>query len=134
VNDDRVSDLLVHALQDNEYFTVRARAAETLGVLKSRRAVGALTRAATYDLDNDVRAQSATAVYRILGKDALPLLELVLRDEDEFTRDHIATLLGEIDDPHSIRLLRALLKDPDGLVVSTAKESLKQLAVDEVPR
>jgi hypothetical protein len=134
VNDDRVTDLLLRALNENEYFPVRARAAEALGLLQSKRALQTLVRAATYDLDNDVRNQAATAVYRIIGKDAFPLLELVLLDEEEFTREHVALLLGEIDDPRSVRLLRGLLKDPEAIVVAAASESLKRLGADEVTR
>jgi hypothetical protein len=133
-NDSRVTAILLRALREGEYFPIRARAAEALGLLKSTRALDALMRAATDDVDDDVRRQAATAVVRMLGKEALPLLELVMLDEEEFTREHGTVLLGEIDDPRSVRLLQTALDDPELIVVESAKKSLKLLGAEDLVR
>jgi hypothetical protein len=126
VRDQRSVSLLLSAAHDPEWY-VRQRAIDTLGFLQARSAFAAVRSAVTDDEQGEVRRAAIAALVRIGGKQALPSVVLALGDDDSFTRDDAARLLGELGDARAIPALEAARDDPDSLVRSSVNAALATL-------
>jgi HEAT repeat protein len=122
-----VVDPLIAFLEQPGRHPARAWAANVLGEVRAPRAFPALTRGLG-DLEDEVRAKSATALGRLGDRRAIVyLLEHLLTDPAPFVRARIATTLGRFDDPEVIdRLVRAL-GDPAWWVRMRSVEALEQI-------
>ena len=105
----------------------RAWAANVLGEVRAARAFPVLARGLG-DLEDEMRAKSATALGRLGDRRAIAyLLEHLLTDPAPFVRARIAATLGRFDDPEVIdRLVRAL-GDPAWWVRMRSVEALEQI-------
>jgi hypothetical protein len=125
---DRSVSLLLHALEADSW-AIRARAAETLGLLESSPALEPVRRAVTDDIDEEVRRSAARALVKIAGKTALPELLLALQDNDSWVRQQAAMLLGELGDSRAIPALTRALADEKPMVRDAVNEALKLCSV-----
>ena len=91
--------------------SVRRRAAQHLGDLRSRRAVQPLIRLLR-DRDVGVRVSAARALGKIGDRAAVPALIELLRDPSRFVRPVAITSLGEIRDPAAVPHLLPFLAEP----------------------
>ncbi len=129
----RHGDLSVNAmiafLEDPARHPARAWAASILGEVGAARAFPVLVRALS-DLDDEVRAKSASALGRIGdGRAVGYLLDHLLSDPAPFVRARIAQALGQFDEPEVVdRLVRAL-GDPAWWVRMRSVEALEQVGV-----
>lgn len=112
LSDKRVIPHLIEALSEGDK-AIRARAAEGLGILKARRAVGPLRRALDDD-DGWVRSKAARALGWVGDRRATGSLIKALEDEESFVRSAAAESLGELADPKAIPSLIELLADHHG--------------------
>ena len=98
-----------------------------LGEVRAARAFPVLVRGLG-DLEDEMRAKSATALGRLGDRRAIAyLLEHLLTDPAPFVRARIAATLGRFDDPEVIdRLVRAL-GDPAWWVRMRSVEALEQI-------
>jgi HEAT repeat protein len=122
-----VVEPLVALIEQSGRHPARAWAANVLGEVKAQRAFPVLVRALG-DLEDEVRAKSATALGRLGDRRAITyLLEHLLTDPAPFVRARIAGTLGRFDDPEVIdRLVRAL-GDPAWWVRMRSVEALEQI-------
>jgi hypothetical protein len=128
VPDDRAVSLLLRALKHENWY-VRQRAADVLGVVKTRLAIGPLRSAVIGDIDEDVRSSSAKALAKIAGRQAVPDLVLAILDNDAGVRETAATWLGRLGDRRAIPALTAAQADSDSSVKLAARGALKKLRV-----
>ncbi|HEU4698957.1 MAG TPA: HEAT repeat domain-containing protein [Gemmatimonadales bacterium] len=122
-----VVEPMIALLETAGRLPARAWAANVLGELRAARAFPALARALG-DLDDEVRAKSATALGRLGDRRAVTyLLDHLLSDPAPFVRARIAAALGQFDDPEVIdRLVRAL-GDAAWWVRMRSVEALEQI-------
>ena len=122
-----VVDPLIAFLAQPGRHPARAWAANVLGEVRAQRAFPALVRGLD-DLEDEVRAKSATALGRLGDRRAIAyLLEHLLGDPAPFVRARIAGTLGQFDDTEVIdRLVRAL-GDPAWWVRMRSVEALEQI-------
>jgi HEAT repeat protein len=122
-----VVDPLVALIEQSGRHPSRAWAANVLGEVKAQGAFPVLVRALE-DLEDEVRAKSATALGRLGDRRAIAyLLEHLLTDPAPFVRARIAGTLGRFDEPEVIdRLVRAL-GDPAWWVRMRSVEALEQI-------
>lgn len=129
---------LINALKDPKA-TLRARAAETLGMLAK---AGVPMKDAIPDLiillnDKDPAAQSEAA--KALGEigpaavQAFPYLVKVLTDENRLFRSDALKSLYKIDAARMLPLTEALLAHPDSIMVRTAISGLVKAGEPAVP-
>jgi HEAT repeat protein/uncharacterized protein (DUF697 family)/GTPase SAR1 family protein len=130
----RAVDALIDKLRDPAPL-VRRRAAEALGLLKDRSAVGPLGRA-LLDADAGVRAQAAEALGRVRSVGALGPLTAVLKiDRDAAVRVKAVAALGELGDPDAGPALADRLRDDrNEAVVLEAVQALARLGGEESRR
>jgi HEAT repeat protein len=129
----RAVEALIAKLQDPVPL-VRRRAAEALGLLKDRGAVGPLARA-LLDADRGVRAQAAEALGQVRGVRALAPLSAALADPEAAVRVKAAAALGALADPEAVAALgRRLSADPDEGVRLEAVQALVRLEGEEARR
>lgn len=114
---------LVRILKSGETATERGAAADTLGLLKSRRAVPQLKKA-LFDANMVVRRAAITALWRIGVREAVPQLLQLLTDESGGVRVLAAQVLGGFSDPASVPDLMDALKDSKWYVRQAAAEAL----------
>jgi len=114
-------------LEEPSRHPARAWAASVLGEVGAARAFPALVRALD-DLDDEVRAKSASALGRLGDRRAVGyLLDHLLGDPAPFVRARIAQALGQFDHPEVVdRLVRAL-GDPAWWVRKRSVEALEQV-------
>jgi HEAT repeat protein len=122
-----VVDPLIGMLEQPGRQPARAWAANVLGEVRAQRAFPVLARSLG-DLEDEVRAKSATALGRLGDRRAIAyLLEHLLTDPAPFVRARIAGTLGRFDDPEVVdRLVRAL-GDPAWWVRMRSVEALEQI-------
>ncbi len=122
-----VVEPMIGFLEDPVRHPARAWAASILGEVKALRAFPTLVRALN-DLDDEVRAKSASALGQIGDRRAVTyLIDHLLSDPAPFVRARIAQALGQFNDPEVIdRLVRAL-GDPAWWVRMRSVEALEQI-------
>jgi HEAT repeat protein len=124
---DLVVDPLIAFLDQPGRHPARAWAANVLGEVRAQRAFPALARGLG-DLEDEVRAKSATAIGRLGDRRAIAyLLEHLLSDPAPFVRARIAGTLGQFDDPEVIDRLVRGLGDPAWWVRMRSVEALEQI-------
>jgi len=122
-----VTDPMIAFLGDPARHPARAWAASILGEIGAARAFPALVRALS-DLDDEVRAKSASALGRIGdGRAVGYLLDHLLSDPAPFVRARIAHALGQFDQPEVIERLVRALGDPAWWVRMRSVEALEQV-------
>lgn len=122
-----VIEPLLAVLQQPGRPLARAWAANVLGEVRAAPAFAALARGLD-DLEDEVRAKSATALGRLDDQRAIPyLLEHLLTDPAPFVRARIATALGRFDDPEVIERLVRGLGDSAWWVRLRSIEALEQI-------
>jgi HEAT repeat protein len=120
-------DPMIAFLEDPARHPARAWAASILGEVGATRAFPALVRALT-DLDDEVRAKSASALGRIGdGRAVGYLLDHLLSDPAPFVRARIAQALGQFDEPEVVERLVRALGDPAWWVRMRSVEALEQV-------
>ena len=120
-------DPMIAFLGDPARHPARAWAASILGEVGAARAFPALVRALG-DLDDEVRAKSASALGRIGdGRAVGYLLDHLLSDPAPFVRARIAQALGQFDQPEVIERLVRALGDPAWWVRMRSVEALEQV-------
>lgn len=124
-----VADPLLAFLNAGGPHPGRAWAAAVLGEVRATHAFPSLVQALN-DLDDEVRAKTATALGRLGDRRAIPfLLDRLLTDPIPFVRARIAGALGRFpDEDVSERLVRAL-GDPAWWVRMRSVEALEQIGV-----
>ncbi len=124
-----VVDPLIAFLDQPGRHPARAWAANVLGEVRAARAFPVLARGLG-DLEDEVRAKSATALGRLGDRRAIPyLLEHLLTDPAPFVRARIAATLGRFDDPEVIDQLVRALGDPAWWVRMRSVEALEQIGM-----
>lgn len=124
---DAVVDPLLAVLGDSARQPARAWAANVLGEVRAQRAFPALVRALG-DVDDEVRAKSATGLGRIGDRRAIGyLLEHLLTDPAPFVRLRIASALGQFGGPEVTNRLVRALGDPAWWVRMRSVEALAQI-------
>jgi len=124
-----VIDPMIAFLGDPARHPARAWAASILGEVGAARAFPALVRSLG-DLDDEVRAKSASALGRIGdGRAVGYLLDHLLSDPAPFVRARIAQALGQFDQPEVIERLVRALGDPAWWVRMRSVEALEQVGV-----
>ena len=122
-----VIEPLLAVLQQPGRPLARAWAANVLGEVRAAPAFAALARGLD-DLEDEVRAKSATALGRLDDQRAIPyLLEHLLTDPAPFVRARIAAALGRFDDPEVIERLVRGLGDSAWWVRIRSIEALEQI-------
>jgi HEAT repeat protein len=120
-------DPLIRFLDQPGRHPARAWAANVLGEVRAQRAFPVLARLLS-DLEDEVRAKSATAIGRLGDRRAIAyLLEHLLSDPAPFVRARIAGTLGQFDDPEVIDRLVRGLGDPAWWVRMRSVEALEQI-------
>lgn len=120
-------DPMIAFLEDPARHPARAWAASILGEVGAARAFPALVRALT-DLDDEVRAKSASALGRIGdGRAVGYLLDHLLSDPAPFVRARIAQALGQFNQPEVVERLVRALGDPAWWVRMRSVEALEQV-------
>ena len=120
-------DPMITFLGDPARHPARAWAASILGEVGAARAFPALVRALG-DLDDEVRAKSASALGRIGDRRAVGyLLDHLLSDPAPFVRARIAQALGQFDEPEVVERLVRALGDPAWWVRMRSVEALEQV-------
>ncbi|HMU62149.1 MAG TPA: HEAT repeat domain-containing protein, partial [Gemmatimonadales bacterium] len=105
-------DPMITFLEEPGRHPARAWAASILGEVGAARAFPSLVHALN-DLDDEVRAKSASALGRIGdGRAVGYLLDHLLSDPAPFVRARIAQALGQFDEPEVIERLVRALGDP----------------------
>lgn len=105
----------------------RAWAASVLGEVGASRAFPTLVRGLS-DLDDEVRAKSATALGRLGDRRAVGyLLDHLLSDPAPFVRARIAQAVGQFDHPEVVERLVRALGDPAWWVRMRSVEALEQV-------
>jgi HEAT repeat protein len=118
---------MIAFLGDPARHPARAWAASILGEVGAARAFPALVRALS-DLDDEVRAKSASALGKIGDRRAVGyLLDHLLSDPAPFVRARIAQALGQFDEPEVIERLVRALGDPAWWVRMRSVEALEQV-------
>ena len=124
---DLAVDAMIGFLEDPDRHPARAWAASILGEVGAARAFPALVRALN-DLDDEVRAKSASALGRIGdGRAVGYLLDHLLSDPAPFVRARIAQALGQFDEPEVVERLVRALGDPAWWVRMRSVEALEQV-------
>ncbi len=117
---------LVKLLNDPDW-RIRYRAAETLGLLRSRQQVQDLIQSCDDEKDH-VRYMAAKALGMIKDIRAVPTLIHLLSDEHQYTRGIAATGLAAIGEPVAAKEIEsALAREPDQAVREKMIQSLKTL-------
>jgi len=120
-------DPMIAFLEDPARHPARAWAASILGEVGAARAFPALVRALN-DLDDEVRAKSASALGRLGdGRAVSYLLDHLLSDPAPFVRARIAQALGQFDEPEVVERLVRALGDPAWWVRMRSVEALEQV-------
>jgi HEAT repeat protein len=116
---------LINALQD-EYWIIRQRSAEALGLICDPRAVEPLIAALT---DNNVwvRLRSVEALGQLNDKRAVDPLIDALSDKDKLVRRQAAKTLGQIGDNRAIDPLKKTLEDENQDVRRAAAGALESI-------
>ncbi len=115
-------------------FTVRARAAEILGNIRSRKAIPYLLDALE-DENRNVKASAIVALGYIRDSNAVePLMDFVRREENEGLRISALNVLGIIPDDRSVPLLMDSLNSESGRIRRIAAQSLGRLRSGEAVR
>jgi HEAT repeat protein len=103
---------------------IRKRAADILGLMRSRKAVGSLIQI-LIDAEPFVRHSAVVALGRIKDPRAvIPLQNSLQSFKDEVLREKIIWALGEIGQKRSIHILTDFLDDPSDRLKSRAIEAL----------
>ncbi len=106
---------------------VRYRAAETLGLIRSKEPVQDLLQACSDEKDH-VRYMAAKALGNIGAADAVPVLIRLLNDEHSYTRGIAATGLAAIGKPEvGNEIESALARESDQSTKEKMLQSLKTL-------
>ncbi len=118
---------LIHALTDSDR-RIRANAVEAFEELRDPRLVRVLVPFA-HDPDNRVRGNAIKALWQLGQRDVLqPLIEM-LNDPEDLMRMSAAWVLGEIDIPDRLELLRgSLRREGNAEVKKRIEESLARAA------
>lgn len=123
-------DPMIAFLEDPGRHPARAWAASILGEVGAARAFPSLVHALN-DLDDEVRAKSASALGRIGdGRAVGYLLDHLLSDPAPFVRARIAQALGQFDEPEVIERLVRALGDPAWWVRIRSVEALEQVGAE----
>ena len=124
---DAAVDPLIDVLGDSGRQPARAWAANVLGEVRAPRSFPALVRGLN-DVDDEVRAKSATALGRLGDRRAVGyLLEHLLTDPAPFVRLRIASSLGQFGGPEVTERLVRALGDPAWWVRMRSVEALEQI-------
>jgi HEAT repeat protein len=121
----RATDLLIRALKDDQFISVRYQAAVALGNRGDRRAVRALV-AALGDPISHVREKAAEALGRIRDPEAIEPLLSAFKDRDRDVRRTVILALVAIGDPAEEKLDRARFST-DPFVKQAAEEALSEI-------
>ena len=122
-----VVEPMIAFLREQSRHPARAWAANILGEIKPPRAFAVLV-ATLKDVDDEVRAKSATALGKIGDRRAVTyLLDHLLTDPAPFVRARIAGALGQFDDPEVVARLVRALGDPAWWVRMRSVEALEQI-------
>jgi len=117
--------LLVGALRDPEYVSIRWRAARALGKLRAREAVGALVDA-LHDESQHVRKGVAQALGQIGDPGAVPALIEALRDDERKVGLEASHALRDIGPPALV-----LLRQAESTATGNMKGALSEV-IDEI--
>ena len=126
VRDARASAVLLRALAEGS-LQMRMRAVELLAELKRPEVLDELRGTITDDQEPFVRRLALVAYADAVGKSAVPVLLLALKDDDDWVREDAATYLGKARDVRAIPALRAALNDPDPEAGAAVREALAAL-------
>lgn len=110
--DEQVYEALIRAL-GSEDASIRRQAANTLGVIESPRAVGALATVVRADESPGVRREAAWALGMIESTDGVDALAVAVRDTDVDVRETAVWALGMIESPAGIDALVLAADDAD---------------------
>jgi HEAT repeat protein len=121
----RATDLLIRALKDERFISIRYQAAVALGNRGDRRAIGALVNALG-DPVSHVREQAAEALGRIGDTSAVEPLLAVFKDRDPDVKRSIILALIEIGVPAEDQLKRSQFST-DPSIRQAAEEALKEI-------
>lgn len=122
-----VIDPMVEFLEEGSQHPARAWAANILGEVGAARVFPTLVRSLD-DLDDEVRAKSASALGRLGDQRAVTyLLDHLLTDPAPFVRARIATALGRFQEPEVIDALVRALGDPAWWVRMRSVEALEHI-------
>lgn len=97
---------LIEALAREENLTVSFVVAMTLGMMKDTRAIEPLTEALCSNPHHDMQWATSWALLEI-GAEAVPNLIQIVGDVEPMTRDIVAELLGRMQNPTALPVLRA---------------------------
>lgn len=122
---DQSIDLLIHALRDQDYSSIRWRAAIALGHRKDPRATEPLIDALT-DSNLHVREEAATALGAIGEPDAVQALISLLEDPARSVRQRAREALVRIGGP-----ARAALRDALPLAIPPVQDLIRD-ALDDI--
>ena len=127
-------DCLLPALQDPHHW-VRALAADSLGRLNERRAIGPLLeRLNDANEDRDVRARAAESLGRLAATESVEPLIAALNHTVWYVRYQSVIALGRIGDLAAISALEHTARwDPDYSVRDAARQTVQELTGTQRP-
>lgn len=115
---------LINSLEDNDW-QIRWYAAEILGEIGDIHSIKPLIELLN-DKNKGVQSNSSIALIKI-GKPSVELLIDNLNSKEWQIREHVAEILGEIGDIHSIKPLENSLNDENGDVRMAVKVSIEKI-------
>jgi HEAT repeat protein len=121
----KATDLLILALKDDRFLSIRYQAAVALGIRGDRRAIGPLI-AALKDPDPHIREKAAEALGRIGDSNAVEPLLAAYKDEYPDVRRSVILALTEIGIPAEEQLDRARFST-DPFIRQAAEEAIREI-------
>ena len=110
---------------------VRTKSAEALGDIGDETCIPAL-RKRLKDWNRDAKLAAAVALSKLKDRESIPAIRELLLDKDEIAREKAVVALGFMGDTEELTLkaVRKILEDPNGMVRIAAADTLHRLGDD----